>query len=555
MKILIISTPTPYINMLQRSAMLSDVEVVGTVGSLNEALNLIDEPGLDCILASDRLYTGTVPELVQTLEQRRRGGLLYFILEEGSQDQMRYLDSCSIPYTLQKDMPPIDFLDKLSSGEIRPGKIGREEKIQKDQKKLDQLKTDPSAAFQTDGVQEPADPLSALAAGILPDKEDDLSNGPRWRAEASLEAAGRQEMTSSIDYTRQRNRQFDQPDLDTRPGYGSEYRNPNDQANAIQFKPIAVCINSPKGGVGKTTLAVELASLIALRAGELDLNEIGHLSYNKKIRVCLVDMNPSFDTMASTFASVYNVDNHSTVSSWFQMIDQKIIETLDAKTRQELIRSGYRGIEKYFDPSRIRFTQDEIQSMTVSDPETGLTILPSIKLPLDASFARPEYLDLILRTLKDFFDVVIIDTGNNIGAFTIAAMRASDEVLLVCTKSKGAAATIMKLTQSLNDMRNPVDMKKFNLVINSPNGAGSFYDTKAFGEILGMPVVAEIPYDEKMRAVHEEGEFYSVNNKKTDFSKACIKLAQQICPLWIVVPNRADAPRRKKRKGLFGFGK
>lgn len=660
MKIILVSSPSPYVNLLTRSAMLSNTEIVNTYDNVQEAVDhMNDFDDIDCVLATDRLYAGTVEDLVDDFTKFGKGELLYILLEKNDKKIVDFLKGERIPYTFESSIEPAMFLQDLESGKIHPGHESREETMQKANESLQDLhskndiKNAPSfreTFNKSHGMDIPErnvpDPQQQ-ASSYREDREDiyngrygadrypqdryqdnryqnydsrddrgnyqnyerydsssydnrssyndrhdeyrddrrndqynrqdryeqsrdsrdrdadtrDSGSLPRWRAASMQEHEEEEERRSvqrtnsdrvSLDYTDRVDDRYGQPNLETRKNVQNDYQNPLNEAQMIKFKPITVCINSPKGGVGKTTLAIELASLIAVRAGEMDLNEIGRLSYNKKITVCLVDMNPSFDTMSATLSKVYQNANHATVTDWFQMIDQKIIDQLDETTRKELIHNGYQGIEQYLHTVPVDFTRKEVEKLTVFDEDTGLTILPSIAMPLDASYARPEYLDIILKTIKEYYDVVLIDTGNNISFFTLEAMRASDEVLLICTKSKGSAQTIMRLKDSIQDMRDPVDMSKFNLVINNPYGADSSYDSAEFSRVLQIPLVAEIPYEEKVRMAHEDGELFSINNKRSDFAKSCVRLAQSICPVWQVVPNRYSSSRKKKkRRGFF----
>lgn len=613
MKIILVSSPSPYVNLLIRSAMLSHTEIISTYDNVQEAIDhMNDFENIDCVLATDRLYAGTIEDLVEGFSKFGKGDLLYILLEKNDKETVNFLKGERIPYQFESSVEPAMFLQDMESGKIHPGHEDRAETMQRSNDALRGLhsKTDvsnapsfretynkshtqevphqsfyPNERYDFRGTEQ--DNLDYSKRNDRPyeyqqetydrgpkedysykryeqeynsrEREQEL---PRWRAASTQEREEAEERRSasqyserdrvSLNYTDRIDDRYGQPNLETRKNVQNDYQNPLNEAQMIKFKPITVCINSPKGGVGKTTLAIELASLIAVRAGEMDLNEIGRLSYNKKITVCLVDMNPSFDTMSATLSKVYQNANHATVTDWFQMIDQKIIDQLDETTRKELIHNGYQGIEQYLHTVPVDFTRKEVEKLTVFDEDTGLTILPSIAMPLDASYARPEYLDIILKTIKEYYDVVLIDTGNNISFFTLEAMRASDEVLLICTKSKGSAQTIMRLKDSIQDMRDPVDMSKFNLVINNPYGADSSYDSSEFSRVLQIPLVAEIPYEEKVRMAHEDGELFSVNNKRSDFAKSCVRLAQSICPVWQVVPNRYSSSRKKKkRKGFF----
>lgn len=573
MKVVIIGQPSQYITMLNRSAMLSDTEIVAVYSDINQMTNNIDIVAADCIVATNTLYAGSLQEVVEELEKRNKINLLYCLLDNPDEDIKQYLQLRDIPFKIQTQISPMEFIEDLQSGKLHPGPARREEIIQKTQSNISKIESrgnNYEEQAETVGVQK-----SQQNFGQGGNEYSNPQNGnmPSWRAnamvsnleaeESSLQQKREQFMQGgndinasylgdkNIDYTKAVDQRFNQPNLDTRTGYG-EYQNPSNQLNMQRYKKVCICINSPKGGVGKTTLAVELSSLIANRAKELDINEVGELDFNKRIRVALLDMNTSFDTMSSIIPAIYNVRNHPSVSSWFQTIEQKILDSLETKTRQEIIRNGYQGLEKYLDPKKIFFTRDEVEKLTVYDESVGLHIVPSINLPIDAQSAFPEYLDIIINTMKEYFDVLLIDTGNNLTTFTMESMRLSDIILLVCTKSKGSAMTIDKLKNDLKLRRDPIDESKFNLILNSPNGGSAIYEAQSFQSSLNMHLAADIPYDEKVREAHEAGEYYAVFNPRSKYAQACIKLGQSICPVWNVVPNRnSPKKKQKKRHGLF----
>lgn len=574
MKVVIISQPSQYITMLNRSAMLSDTEIVATYSDINQMTANIDIVTADCIVATNRLYAGTLQEVVEELEKRNKTNLLYCLLDDPDENIEQYLQLHDIPFKNQTRISPMEFIEDLQAGKLHPGPAKREDLVQQSQEAVSKLESKGvgyTEQAETVGVQK-----SQQNFGQGGNEYSNPQNGsmPSWRAnamvsnleaeESALQQKREQFMQSSgninaysgdknIDYTKAVDQRFNQPNLDTRNGYG-EYQNPSNQMNMQRYKKVCICINSPKGGVGKTTLAIELSSLIANRAKELDINEVGELDFNKKIRVALLDMNTSFDTMSSVIPLIYNNRNHPSVSSWFQAIEQKILDDLDTKTRQELIRNGYQGIEKYLDAKKIFFTREEVEKLTVYDESVGLHIVPSINLPIDAQSAYPEYLDIIINTMKEYFDVLLIDTGNNLTTFTMEAMRLSDIILLVCAKSKGSAMTIDKLKNDLKLRRDPIDESKFNLILNSPNGANAIYDAQSFQSSLKIHLAADIPYDEKVREAHELGEYYAVYNPRSKYAQACIKLGQSICPVWNVVPNR-NSPKKKQKKKHRLFGR
>lgn len=345
--------------------------------------------------------------------------------------------------------------------------------------------------------------------------------------------------------------------------YNPNYANPsqrqvrqdrNDASYRGSFRSMVIAINSSKGGVGKTSLAIELASTLAERGKEVDWNPNSRLRSAKHVETCLVDFNASFDTMASSLSCVRERPYYETVSDWSALIEKKIYDDLTPNERNMLMSDPNHDFSPFVDESRIIFSPEEVKQHLIQDPNTGLYVLPSVSLPFDVEYVKPEYLRIILNTIRKVFDIVIVDTGNNISFFTVQALDAADEIFFVTAPTITSATVLRKLTRNLERLN--LSQDKINLIVNYPNGSDSELTPEQIAEKLQLPLVSVLPFDEGVRTSHEHGMPYAVNNKKTRYAHEIVKLAQQICPLWTAVRNNQQAPsknKKKKRGGLFGF--
>ncbi len=313
------------------------------------------------------------------------------------------------------------------------------------------------------------------------------------------------------------------------------------------FRPIMITINSPKGGVGKTSLSIELSTILADRASKLDFNPNSGLQKSKKLSVCLVDMNASFDTMASCLAFVRDRPSYPTVTDWVSKIEEKVYESMEPFEREELRADVNHDFTPYIHENEIRFTREEAFKLLVHDEQTGLYVLPSVALPFDVEYVKPEYIRIILNNIRQMFDIVIVDTGNNISFFTVEALRAADEVFLVTAPTLGSTTVVGKLTKNIDRLR--LEREKLNLIVNYPNGANSELDPQSIAQTLGLPLVSVLPFETGIRESHEHGIPYGVNNPKSEYAHEVTKLAHQICPLWNV--KTAAPAKKKKKKGGF----
>lgn len=270
----------------------------------------------------------------------------------------------------------------------------------------------------------------------------------------------------------------------------------------LASKSLMITIASMKGGVGKTTLSMELAFLLASRAKEIQyLSPEGNVHRN--LRVCLVDLNPSYDTMVATLTCVHTRMTYPTVSEWLKKI--------------------------HSEPPH-DFTSKEIESLLVQDGDSGLYILPGLREPEDADGTVLQDIRKILIELREFFDIILVDTGNNTSIFTMASIQESDEIFLVTTPAIGSSVVVGKVIRWLKE--NDVDMDKLNLVVNSCNGPQTNLKPELIAEVLNVPLVAILPFEEQVRLSYENGEAYSINQRNSRFTRQLVKLAAEICPLW-----------------------
>jgi len=477
LKILLVSNNTGYTNEIKRSAILADVDILANYPSIHDVQRNIDQLNPDIVLSSDILYPGeTINELIDIVQSSRRNPPITFVLKDSKFAD--YLVNKQIPYVFENDIAPTELLNRLvtqyESGQIKMPKLDQREREN----------------FETKNL-----------ANILANEQKNKEKVNQYES------------------------QMKQP---ITPGAGFSVVN--------NFKHICVAINSPKGGVGKTTLAIELATTLASRAKELDLNPASQLNSAKNISVCLVDFNPSFDTMASTLDCIRRVTNYPTLTDWAGKIEEKIFNTLPDEVKKNFVQNANVDFTQYLDERKIRFTKDEVLSLLVKDPDTDLYILPSVALPFDVEYVKPAYIQLILEVLKAMFDIVIIDTGNNVSYYTVESLYAADEIFVVSTASKAASVVIGKLMKNLD--RLGLDASKFNLVINNAYGKYADLDASTIASVLNLTLISELPYDENVKKSHESGYAFSIYNKKTPYAREIAKLSQQIAPLWTVTNRR-----------------
>lgn len=492
LKVLIISNNHSYVNELKRSAILSDIDILAICYGIDDIKKRFSN-GMspDVIIASDILFPGSsVDGVINEIKNAGMLDKLYFVLRNTSYTE--YLMNLNIQYVMENDVVPQDLLNMVKNPTIPTGKT-----------------------------------------------YDDLD-------ERIVEDHETKNMANILAQEKANKRRVNEDTYETQTVLT------DNRLGGANFKSMMVAINSPKGGVGKTAIAIELAFLLAARANEVDFNPSSRLSSSKKVNVCLVDLNPSFDTMASTLECVRSTANYPTISDWVTKIEEKIFKSLSEEEKKELMADEDHDFAPFINENSIRFTRDEVESLLVCDEQTGLFMLPSIALPFDVEYVKPQYIRIILTQIRAMFDITLVDTGNNISFFTVQALQQANEIFLITNPTAGSSVVLGKLTKNLDRLQ--LEKSKFSLVVNAPNGSEAELDADTIAKVLKLPLVSELPFDEGVKIAHEKGKPYCIYNKKTAFSREAVKLAQQICPLWTAVQKRKSTASSKSSR-LFGMRK
>ena len=278
-----------------------------------------------------------------------------------------------------------------------------------------------------------------------------------------------------------------------------------------RFKTKVVTVYSAKGGVGKTTIATETASLLSMTSSN-------HAP--GKYRVCIVDYNIDFGDVLTTLD--YS-QRGRTLIDWAVEID-------------EMIANGE-------EPDSINFTQEEIELYLQRKKDTGLYALLAPLVHEDSLNISGESLGVMLRNIiqNGKFDFVICDTGNNTRDSSFLALEAADIILMVATQDVSTVNDNDSFIRTMNKL-SAFDESKIRLVINN------ILPTRETGvspediiESVGYPCVAKITHTAEIIKANNNGSPL-IHNTKHNYTKEIMKIAETV----IGEPPVIEAP-----KGFF----
>jgi pilus assembly protein CpaE len=278
--------------------------------------------------------------------------------------------------------------------------------------------------------------------------------------------------------------------------YAVEQRRRNSKAaqevaeNRLTAKGKTVTVFSPKGGVGKTTLAVNMA--------------VG-LSREKMGRTVLIDLDLQFGDVAI----MLNVTPRRSIAELAEeegVIDMEVLEHY------------------------------------LMNHPSGLRILPAPLKPEQAEFVTAEQVGKMVNVLKKYFDYILIDTPPSFNDTVLAALDLSDKVILV---SAFDLPTIKNIKLSLEIMQTlNYPKEKFVLVMNKTfKEAGIKYSDVE--SILGYKIAYNIPLDVNLAMVAvNKGVPLVQSHPNSAIGKSMLEVIQSF----------TDQPEKPDRKSRLSFG-
>ena len=268
---------------------------------------------------------------------------------------------------------------------------------------------------------------------------------------------------------------------------------PAQAASGPQRKGQIVNVFGGKGGVGTTTIAVNLADCMA----RLD----------SPPAVALIDMNRLFGEVPLFLGMDH-------VFSWVDV--SKNIARLDATYLSGIL---YRH-------------------------RSGLRVLPSPDRMDDEFTVTPQIIETLLRFMRTMFDFIIIDSGQSVDDISKMILRLSDRVLLVSVLSLPCLINVKKILNTFRNLGYPPE-PSVEVVVNRFERR-SIISLKEAEESIGKKAFWIVPNDFQlsMNAVNQ-GKPLSLVDGNAEITKAIAEMAAAVAGR-----RQADVKDRGKKAFL-----
>lgn len=270
------------------------------------------------------------------------------------------------------------------------------------------------------------------------------------------------------------------------------YKSLKKMAILSMFMARVIAFISGKGGVGKTTTAINVAQAL----------------FDSKKKVLLIDAN----------VTTPNISLHYSINpSGYSLHD---------------VLSGRVGIEK-----------------VIYKTETGIMVIPgglnfdNLKTKIKKSLAAT------LLTLMDKFDYIIIDAGAGLGMETQMAVKAAEEVILVTNPELPAITDALRAKKLAEDFR----VNLLGVVLNKKTGLDFDLKDQNISEFLELPIIGEIPFDIHVSKSIKERIPVVTSYPLSKAAKAIKKLVNNISHEELYIEDKPDNALFKWVKKVLGL--
>src|SRR5579872_3807643 len=238
-------------------------------------------------------------------------------------------------------------------------------------------------------------------------------------------------------------------------------------------------IFSPRGGSGKTTLAVNMAVQQAIEQPD---------------RTALVDLSLTFGHAAA-------------------LLDLEPETSLAAVPAESLSDFDRRTLGQY-----------------MMEHSTGLQVLVAGTRPEEGEVVTAAHVRAALGTMKRQYSATFVDCGSSFDEPTIAALEMADRVLVVCTPELNTLRDVRECQRVFGEIIR-LDMKRINFVFNY-NQPFVALTREQFESALEQPMHFELPHaGEAAYKAGLRGEPFVLAHRGAPYTKALDKMLRAVVPL------------------------
>lgn len=253
-----------------------------------------------------------------------------------------------------------------------------------------------------------------------------------------------------------------------------------------------ITVFSPKGGVGKTTLAVNLALALSRVEGD----------------VCLVDLDLGFGDVAIT------------------------LQLFPARTLADAI------------PLEAGLDVDSLEPLLTPHRDGIYTLVAPVQP--DAKDSIPASLvGKVLRLLKTRFEFVVVDTAPSFDEHVLQAIDETDELLLVTTLDVPTLKNVKIAVETLDLLNFPRPQRR--LILNRADDKVGLSGEKV-ESTLGMPIAAAIPTSPQVASATNAGEPILISVPRHAVSRAVTALAEELRQE-LTAPPQPEPEQTPERRG------
>ncbi|HAQ07844.1 MAG TPA: hypothetical protein DCR24_10090, partial [Bacillus bacterium] len=247
-----------------------------------------------------------------------------------------------------------------------------------------------------------------------------------------------------------------------------------------------IAVTNPKGGVGKTSLTVNLAAAFA-RKGK---------------SVAIIDANLQFGE-AAVFL---NLKPKRTVYEW---------------TKEAFHKDGF-PIDQY-----------------MTSHESNVSVLAAPSRPEFFEGILEDHLKVAIRECKEIYDVVLIDVPSSLSEIHIGCLEEADDILLVTLNE----INVLRMSKLYLETLESVQLQdKVKLVLNR-HEKGQALDLKRLAEVLKQEIYAILPDQAQVVSdAIKAGHPYFLSNSRSQLSKAIWSLSEKL------IKKAEDQPVKKEKR-------